>query len=496
MSIYETIREALTPEGRLPRNYEIPHKEAPPNELRWMVGAKDGAFVHHVSPKPTEEVINKTIGFLKAGKPNKIPAVFKKLSVIDLIDPLLSAIRENANDIGSRMVCEYAQFLAFESDDEELVKLGIALLGLFDWSEYPETREKIITLGLYEEFTLYVVVQAQNWDKWNDALFRIAQNVDGWGKIHAVERLKPETDEIKDWILCHGCENAVMDAYLGLVSANKGDMIGTLRRDDLDAEMFDSICVVIDALMDEGPTAGISEYEHAEEALLRFLRFADRYAVTLRHIWHILNVADFLDSAEIAGKDEMEGLCRGIADKPLWKTLILSEIAKLDSDDFFYANNVAHRLNIDVDGFVYDAVKKDPIGKSSYVISLYKKPGYAKELTEMYERVLPLDEMATGMGDYLFSPTHIRECNCLDMLLQELQEYPLLGERLVRTGLLSPVTRNRNMACGSLEAWSEKLGQPVSAFSPSLLETLNSVVAVEINKDTKKTMNQLIKGKK
>jgi len=52
------------------------------------------------------------------------------------------------------------------------------------------------------------------------------------------------------------------------------------------------------------------------------------------------------------------------------------------------------------------------------------------------------------------------------------------------------------MACATLEKRSQKLGQPISMFSPSLLETLKNIVVAEINKDTKKTMNKLIKAKK
>jgi hypothetical protein len=263
-----------------------------------------------------------------------------------------------------------------------------------------------------------------------------------------------------------------MDAYLGLECANKGDLIGVLRQDELDSDLFDGICIVIDALLDEEPTEGISAYEYAEEALLRFLRFANRYAATLKHIWSILNVEDFLDSVEINGKDEMKRLCEEIACKPVWKEIVLSAMNGSNSDDFFYANNVAHRLDIDVERFVYDAIKRDPIGNITYISGTYKRLDHAKELTKLYERILPLDEMASGMGDYIFSPTHAKECNCIDFLLQELCEHPLLGERLVKTGLLSPVTRNRNIACRTLEKWSEKLGKPLSTFSPNLFETL------------------------
>lgn len=100
------------------------------------------------------------------------------------------------------------------------------------------------------------------------------------------------------------------------------------------------------------------------------------------------------------------------------------------------------------------------------------------------------------MGEYLFSLSLNQERNCLDSILQELRAYPLMGEKLVQTGLQSPVTRNRNFACSVLEEWSKTLGRSVSSFSPDLYATLRSVATVEVNIDTKKAMTNLIKWDK
>jgi len=78
--------------------------------------------------------------------------------------------------------------------------LGIGLLGLFDLSNDDKIIDKLLVLALYEEFTLYVIVAVLKYPNGNDIVFRIAQKVDGWGKIHAVERLEPTSDEIREWI--------------------------------------------------------------------------------------------------------------------------------------------------------------------------------------------------------------------------------------------------------------------------------------------------------
>jgi len=247
-------------------------------------------------------------------------------------------------------------------------------------------------------------------------------------------------------------------------------------------------------MMDEGPVDGISVYEHAEEALLRYLEFALEHATTVKDVWRILNVELAINNLELSNKDELLQLCSEITKQSIWRDKIMSAIACPEDNNFFYANNVASRLEIDVTEQVFDAIKKDPIKNYSYVAKVYRTPEYAKELTALYEKVLPLDEMASGMGDYLFSPTHMQELSCLDFVLQELQNYPLLGEPLVIASLLSPVIRNRNGACKVINAWSILLSQPVAEFSPTLFDTLKSVCAKEVNPETEKRMSHLIAG--
>ena len=187
-----------------------------------------------------------------------------------------------------------------------MVKLGICLFGLLDLSNEEEIMNRLFILALYEEFTLYVLATISNSPKGNDIVFKIAQKVDGWGKIHAVEYLEPATDEIREWILRKGCANAVMDAYLGLECAIKGDLINALKRDSFDEELFEGISVIIDALLDEGPVDGISVYEHTEEALKLYLRIATEHAFTIIHLWRLLNLQAWLENATISNRDELK----------------------------------------------------------------------------------------------------------------------------------------------------------------------------------------------
>ena len=495
-SIYDIICENLTPEGRLPADFSLPQEDAAPNQIRFMVGAMDGIGVFHMGKGKPDKAAGKILRLLKADwrsgsdSREEIAALLREHNAAALMDVILDGLRKNHNNVDLRVMLGYACALVLESDKEELVKLGIALLGLVKLDSKPELQEVIATLGLYDEFTLYAIVAASHWATGNDIIFSIAQKVDGWGKIHAVERLEPATEEIRQWLLRHGCENRIMDAYLGLECAQKGDMIEALRQEALDNELFDGIAVIIDALLDEGPVEGVSAYEHAEEALSRYLRFAGQHCTTLQHLRHILNLQAWLadEEKELSKKGELLSLCRAITQRDSWPVMIQAALSGSDRQEFFYANNAASRLDIDVTALLYEAILREPVSNYTYLSEVYKNPEYAAQLTALYERTLPLEQMATGMGDYLFADTFGNEHHCLDFILQELHRYPGMGMPLLLTALNSPVTRERNGACRVLERWVE------ASFDipQEVRDALQNVAKIELNSDTKKTMNALL----
>jgi len=489
-SIYDTIQTALGDSERLPKGYQLPHEPVAPNQISFGAGVRDGVGVYHESNREASDIVAEILSQLRSGATDQIASIIAGTRILPIIDALMDAI-QSANDLDAHTVRSYAESLAFGSNDRAQVKLGIALLGLFNLDHLPSIQDKLVRLGLCEEFTLYVVVAATGWEYAEYIIWHLARNTDGWGKIHAVTRLKPTSFEISDWLLRHGCTNMVMDAYLGLQCATKGDLIGALRRDDLDDELFDAICVIMDALSDEAPVAGFSAYEHTDEAIARFLHHATVHAHTIAQLSHILNVERAITKLDTTSKDDLLAMCARIRAMPQWTNLIESAVRE-PGDDFFRAIKAADHLSVDVAAQVLAAIYADPVKNSWLAPRFFHDRSTAEALIALYERTLPLAEIASGMGDYLFSPTHGPECDCLDRLLFALKDYPLLGEALVGTGLMSPVVRNRNLTCETLESWVERLNQPVKVFSPGLYAVLSQVAAAEVYDDARNRMALLL----
>jgi hypothetical protein len=247
-------------------------------------------------------------------------------------------------------------------------------------------------------------------------------------------------------------------------------------------------------MLDEGPAAGISEYEYAEEGLNLYLRHAEKYAVELKHLLYIIDVHSWAEDAEIDFKDKILQQCAYIIRRSDWQDKIMSAIHKRDKSELFYAHNAAVRLDIDVSSELFSMVKENPIEHYNYTLKLFDNPVMASELIKIYENILPLEEMAEGMGDYLFHVKLNKEYSCLDNLLSTLGLYPKQGVKLIMAGLNSPVTRNRNMACRALSGWMKTLALPLNDISTDIYAELERIAKIEVKEDTKKTMENILAG--
>lgn len=118
----------------------------------------------------------------------------------------------------------------------------------------------------------------QKWDGGNDEIFALAKKVHSWGRIHAVERLEPETDEIRCWLLTEGTINEVVNAYSSLTCWQKSGAEEILAGQPT-REEFKAISPLIEGILDEGPVPGISELENAEAVILRFLQLSSEYTL-------------------------------------------------------------------------------------------------------------------------------------------------------------------------------------------------------------------------
>jgi hypothetical protein len=79
--------------------------------------------------------------------------------------------------------------------------------------------------------------------------------------------------------------------------------------------------------------------------------------------------------------------------------------------------------------------------------------------------------------------------HALDCVLQDLRRFPGKGWPLIRAGLRSPVTRNRNMAAAALAAW------PQDTWPAEATALVEGAIGAEPNEGTKKWLERLRDGR-
>ena len=159
-------------------------------------------------------------------------------------------------------------------------------------------KDAVRTLGLSDEFTIFSVWNMLTWENANEELFGLIRKVRGWGRIHILENLEPETPEIREWILFNGVDNDVKPVYSALTAWEKASVPARLQG-ALSQDEFDAVSRIIAALADEGPVPGISMLENAGEYIRKYLSIIDAFRLGLENYETLLRLQGWAADPEV-----------------------------------------------------------------------------------------------------------------------------------------------------------------------------------------------------
>ncbi|MGQ7890594.1 limonene hydroxylase [Paenibacillus sp. WC2504] len=502
-SIYSFIKEqGETVGGSLPDDEEFWSG----SKLRWVAGGLDGAFGHHARPgqmtDETDELVHLLAKQSRNSKNSIRKALYTKLEKTDIssqIDSILEALRKQPG-IKPDALFKEAKWFAENGAHRNVVKFGIALLGLF---QNEQVKELLLTLGMHDEFTLYAAVAIQNgMEDSNQVLFELAKHVHGWGKIHLVERLEPTTKEIKDWLLRQGCQNSVMNEYLACICARNGGLREALSANSVDSALFNGATDIMEALLNGGPAEDIDDYEYAPQVVSDYVRLAREMGSSAKHLSVVWSIRDFLAQDEKNWsrrmsegwseqvRTDIRNACESIISNARWVSIITHAVSAGNSSERYYGTACADKLGVDIWETLYGQLAADPLEDFHY-FQLMKSsdPNRIRQLVQFATEHLPLQYIATGPGDEMgFGQEYVAHRN-LDTILQSLDQYEGIGVELILTGLNSPVTRNRNMAIKALEGWH------VTAWDERVINAVNHLSEIEPDDSVKERVHKLLKDK-
>jgi hypothetical protein len=475
-------------------------------QIRWAAGALDGVLGHHVQDKggaAVERVMSALESALVDPTADRVKDFYDMVNndeVLGLVDPLLDAVR-SAVHLDAGRLRTLARWLATHSPDRAAVKVGIALLGVLS---PPQDTRLLVTLGLHEEFTLYAAVALRNClldDEWEDAGWDLARRVNGWGRIHLVERLAgTRRADIKAWLLREGYKNSVMVEYLAHPCAVGGGLLQELLQNSVDDALLVGAGEIIRALIAGGPAEDITGYADGMQATRHYLRHvAARGPKALDALLAVQDIVVFTSDTErdwqrletqgwtASARHEIGQAAKAQADRPGWLPLVHAGLQADDNTVFWLAAHAAADLGVDP----WDArFERQRSGRSDQWFELMSTddPARINRVVELALTQLDLAAIATGPANELGLGPAYRQHSALGLILQRLRDFPPRGWSLVEAGLRSPVVRNRNMAVRVLTEWDR------SAWPAGAEVALAEALRRESDDGVREAMGALVAG--
>ncbi|HEY4327009.1 MAG TPA: hypothetical protein VGN20_23685 [Mucilaginibacter sp.] len=508
-SIFNFLINNLNADGRLQDSAgDLPdEKPVDENELRFAPGLLDSMFGITDSEESKLEVdeLVRLLKHISEYGDKKSEAKFYQVitstdSVIGIIDDFL----EKAINLSlpfDPYLFDFSKDLAFKTNHRNSVKFGVALIGICNGKS---VAAEIRIIGLHDEFTLFAIAAISNFsDNIVNDLWEFAKKVDGWGKIHAVERLaKMELpDTIKDWLITDGYKNSIMYEYLAYTCAVNGELHEVLEKKTISNSVFKASDEIIAALITGGPAEDISHYQYASILIENFVRHATTHANDISTFIVLNQIKDFLVELQrdIAGQSK-NGWTQDIISNCLidiveilnggnWSELVVVALKSSDNVIYWKGKQAAKMLNVDLWEIVWQKLKDNPSeSKRWYDVVDTAKPEQVDEIIRFVMEAIPLKELATGPRDsFGFGPEFDRY-QSFGYVITFLEEYPGKGEVIILAALDSPVTSNRNMAIKVLHRWGKV------NWSENISTKLQRLSNIEPNIDTKGNILRILRG--
>ncbi|MBQ1854968.1 MAG: hypothetical protein II137_00060, partial [Anaerovibrio sp.] len=243
LSIYNRIKEALLHDGTLPEDFVL--RQMPEQGLRFADGAIDGTVRYHMGPTKNPDISALTLVLEMASQErfkdsaNALITHFQNGGVmLPVMDALQDWVFDHPEKLSPEALGRFCMTLLVQSEDVESVKFAITILELLDREETQELKDILLVLAASEELTLFCLFLLSSFEDGNALIYSVAKRLKGWGRIHAVSMLKPENDDMAQWLLQEGWRNEIMPEYSAIVAIKRGGLLDKLEANNAAKEDF------------------------------------------------------------------------------------------------------------------------------------------------------------------------------------------------------------------------------------------------------------------
>ena len=470
MSVFQYILNSVSDEGELPEGWSLP-AEYTGDEDRWAPGAMDGVYLYHMQAKePGQDMQDDILTAVKAASAEAENAaelfadLGRKYRALSAADALQQCIITSQDELDFGNIYEFAVNRLFLGGmDTESVKLGMVIMALIDDPE-DIIRQAVRLMAVCDEFTLFSIFNMLSWEDPNTEIFEVARKVTGWGRIHAVERLKPENDEIRQWLLKEGWHNSIDPNYSALTILEKCDLPSLLKH-HMSRESFSGAGRILQALLNPGPCGDISALPDREAIMKDYLSRAAEEKLTLdicRVIFDIRYWCEVHNGSEDVRKKADALLTSGDCIR-----LVQNAVPAPEALDLAVLLGVPYQLKL------LNALRQDFSSNYPLIRYLMEDPYYRNEVLNLYHEHVPAERLDTAETLQSEPLTGLK----LSVLLRELEKTPLCGNDYIIHALASPLESYRSTAMKIVNAWCEKTKKKPEELPEELAEAVRKASA-------------------
>lgn len=376
-----------------------------------------------------------------------------------------------------------ALWFIHHSSHRYAMQFGIMILG---FSNCEEDLTLLHTIGLHEEFTLYVAdAFLQGTKNPHENLYLLAKEVNGWGKIACVERLEPITAEIKAWLLTNGCENSIMNHYLAYNCAMKGELDVALAQPTISESLYNGAGQIIEGLIEEGPSYTIDEYPHAREVLNSYIQHAKKHATTLKKLYPVAVIQCFITgevegdyveyNGTLAEKLSLENEIKSILENSKWKPLI---VQSLDVEpDLYIPIRVAQAIQFDLSHIFLEKIMHGNYDISLYIYIMQSHNRQVVEkLIQFIQQAIDLQHMTPEQEE------------CIDIAISYISDYEGIGLSFIEKCMQLNNRRFEYMALNAFCEWDTDYWN-----TPTILSHIKRVAKESKDRENRKIAKSLLK---
>ena len=372
------------------------------------------------------------------------------------------------------LVQQEALWLLEHAAHRDVVKFALLALGTVNCEM---NKELIYTIGLHEEFTLYAVFALKNGTRQsNGQVWKLAKSVHGWGRIAAVEQLEAQTADIKYWLLTEGCRNTIMNDYSAYTCAVNGELDVVLHEETISKELYDGAGVIIQGLLGEAAHPGIEEYPYAGQVLARFIYHARSHCQTIEDFYPFIRISEFLEDAEdpaFTGYHAVREELQAFMKDPVWPKLAIEELEK---ENHAKAREIARFYQLDITARLFDWLEQFPADSDLYSAIM------DTEDREHIERLCAFAEAHLSLSNL-----SDEEKECLQYIIQDLEEYEGVGQALIQSALTSDDGSLQYHALRILNEWSRMYSQ-----EPAIQERIRHIANETKDKEDRQLAKALL----